>query len=65
VKNCIRNDLQNEKKEVSNKLEQAKSVEEKDWSAAYTEIDEAEKNGRPINQTLPKPGAEVNYEPVI
>jgi predicted nucleic acid-binding Zn-ribbon protein len=35
--------LQEEKKVVTSKLEQAKSVEEKDWSTSYTEIDEAVK----------------------
>jgi ribosome-associated translation inhibitor RaiA len=42
VKQAI-HDLQNEKKEVSHKLEQAKAIEEKDWSTTYTEIDEAVK----------------------
>lgn len=43
------NDLQTEKSEMNSKLEQVKSMEEKDWSTAYTELDEAVKK---IEDTL-------------
>ncbi|MDO1450650.1 hypothetical protein Q0590_30535 [Rhodocytophaga aerolata] len=43
------NDLQVEKNIVTNRIEQVKSIEEKDWSTAYTEIDEAVKK---IENTL-------------
>jgi len=43
------NDLQTEKNIATNKIEQIKSVEEKDWSTAYSELDEAVKK---IEDTL-------------
>ena len=43
------NALQNEKNQLSNRIEQVKTIEAKDWSNAYTQLDESIKK---IEETL-------------